>query len=783
MLKKPDYVLNAIKTFGKPLKDGVIAHKIALELESLSSDERQRLSRIAKRKLEKQTGGLGTLSHEEGHEIVYLISGRKPEISGIIEAESRGVGYRLKASYLGMEAIARHRTYVLNSLLREALKRRIVEKGYKEAFSQNKFFGGTPKFFIVGDFQEPVYVYDGLRVETRVFSDGSALVYLEPKTTWRITLLEYCRILLARGVDPRGVVDYIQNGRPRRNVVTGPFGGSALLIDISFDKRPEQVKFNDETIKQRWYKKYGIQLPEDDFIVRVDMDKNPLTYPASQVFLSTRGLPFSHEQRKVFILTPKKKMEKTKELFRTLLSTPLDIGNTKISFDIERLANLDDLRSEGKILGYGEFQRPLLRFLGTSVGDSPGDIRNSGPYSGPKVVNVVYAYPVAFENAINAFHISLESAYSGLKLGKLRKVATVPIVGKLTSIIYRQSASTVVNEMENAGEPTVAVVVLPYRGDQKFDFIKGSSLKKTKVKKRFQFVLTRTVSKVLERADRGILSNLALHLYFKSLDPDEGGAPWILMKPAGGVGSTAYAAYDVSRDIKREYDSQTGQVIKERREAAARAAICDCYGFTIRMRSKISPVGEALTRDTIRDLILDMIATGRDSLKKFDEPLQRLLLFKDGEIRFNEKALIEKGVNEVTEVEKSLVFEALSVVKSSIERVYTTEGGNPKPGFYVIVDEKTGLLYSSDVSHLTDKFTGEERMPAAPLLIRHEARSPWKNIDLNTIMHEFFDLTILHWSSLHFKTKTCLPLKLVQEIGDYSRREIIIPEDLSYLPL
>jgi len=782
-MQKPSYVFNAMKTFGAPFKDGVIAHKIALELESLSSDERQRLARIAKRKLEKQTGGLSALSHEGGHEIVYLVSGRKPEITGIIEAESRGVGYRLKASYLGMEAITKQRTYILNSLLREAIKKRIIEKGYKEAFSQNKYFGGTPKFFIVGDFQEPVYVYDGFRVETKVFFDGSAMVFLEPKTAWRITLHEYCKTLLARGVDAKSIVDYIQNGRPKRNVIAGPFGWSALLIDIFFDKRPDQEKFNEETLTQRWYKKYGIQLPDDDFIVRVDMDKNPLTYPASQVYLSTKELPFSHEQRKVFILTPNKKMDRTKSLLKMLLSTPLEIGNTKISFDAERLADLDDLKLEGKIIEYGELQTPLLRFSGSSVGEAPIDIRNSGPYSGPKVVNVVYACPTAFENATNAFHALLETAFSGLKLGKLRKVATVPITGKLTSVVYRQIASTVINEMEKVDEPTVAVVILPYRGDQKFDFIKGSSIKKTKVKKRFQFLLTKTVDRILEKADRGTLSNLALHLYFKSLDPDEGGAPWILMKPAGGVGSSAYAAYDVSRDVKREYDPQTGHVIKERREAAARAAICDCYGFTIKMRSKISPVGEALTKDTIRDLILDMTAAGRDSLKKFNEPLKRLVLFKDGEIRFNEKAIIQKGINEVMEVEKSLAFEALSVVKSSIERVYTVDGKNPKPGFYVLLDENTGLLYSSDVSHLVDKFTHEERMPAAPLLLRHEIMAPEGEIQLKRVLSEFYDLTRLHWSSIYFKMKTCLPLKLVQEIGNYSRREIIIPEDLSYLPL
>lgn len=193
-------------------------------------------------------------------------------------------------------------------------------------------------------------------------------------------------------------------------------------------------------------------------------------------------------------------------------------------------------------------------------------------------------------------------------------------------------------------------------------------------------------------------------------------------------------------------------------------------------------MGEALTQETIKDLVFDLTIAGEESLKRFNEPLKRLVFFKDGEIKYNERTIIEKGATEICNIQ-NIVVETLSVVKRSIERVYADNDGNPPVGFYVIFDDKSGLLFSSDVSYLKDKFSGEERMPVSPLFISYESIVPNSNFSIKSVLKEFFDLTRLHWNSIYFKMKTSLPLKLVQEIGEYSRREIIIPEDLSYLPL
>ncbi|MEM3526471.1 MAG: hypothetical protein QXV37_03570, partial [Candidatus Jordarchaeaceae archaeon] len=151
------FVLNALRTFGNPLRDGVEAHKVVLEVENLEREEKHRLARIVNRKLEKETDGVGAVTEENGDMVLYLVSRREPQIDGRLEAESRGIKYSLKASYRGIVLLSSKKYWIMENLLRQVIRKRVLQKGYTESFSQGKFYGGTPKFFIVGKFQEPVY--------------------------------------------------------------------------------------------------------------------------------------------------------------------------------------------------------------------------------------------------------------------------------------------------------------------------------------------------------------------------------------------------------------------------------------------------------------------------------------------------------------------------------------------------------------------------------------------------------------------------------------------------
>jgi len=773
------YKLNAVITYGNPLSRGVKAHRIEIDLPHHTIGERMKITRSVARKLEKTFDGIAGVTQEKGKMVIYLVSKKRPEVAEV-EVSSRGIILKVPLKYRGESIVSVEKLGVLNELLRRCIEKRILEKGFIKSFTQRKYYGGAPKFFVVGEFQEPVYVYDGFRIKTRVFKDGSAIVYLEPKSVWRISLLEYVKHLLSRGIPIKEIRDFIIEGRPKRKAKVAPYGLSGLIIDISLEKSVNEEMVNGETLRNYWLKKYGIRLPDDDFVVYVDIDRNPMKYPASQVFLSTKEMPFTDKQRRVFILPPKRKKRRTLQILRELLEEPLELGNVTIAFDVRELVSLDQLKEKGKIKEYGCFKLPKLRFFNNGLGDKPLDIVNHGPYSGPLNVNIVYVVPLSSEHIVKHLHNALQRAYENLKLGSLKNSGIVKIEGKLTRIAYRRIAEIVSEVLNKIPEPKICLVLLPKRGEHKFEFIKGA--KERGVRDRFyQFMRISTAKKIIE-GKRGYAENTVSQIYVKA-GPGKDKALWILLEPAGKIGNTIYAAYDVSRDVKREYDEITKRVIKEKREAAARAAICDCFGLTVRQRSKISPTGEILTGETIKDLVLGLEKDGREGLKRFGHSLKRFVLFKDGEIHTNEKLIAEKAIKEIKEELKDVKFELYSVIKGGIERVYADDG-NPPPGFYVIFDDNSGLIISSDLSYQRDKVTGEERLLADPLLIRREVTIPSDNVpSIKQILHEFFDLTRLHWQSIIFKMKTCLPLKLVQEIGQYSRREIIIPEDISYLTI
>jgi len=773
------YQLNAARTFGEPFRDGLEAHRLTVDLSQRSTEERNRIIRNLARQLERLYHGISAVSHEPTKSVVYLVSKTEPA-SGTVEVKSKGIVLKLDVLYEGTVRLRQENTFILNDLLREAVRIRARDKGFQQGFAQGKFYGGTPKLFIVGEFQEPVYVYEGFRTKTRVYPEGSALIYLKPTTTWRITLLEYAKTLLARGVSKEVLKNYIIEGRPKRFVTTFPYGRSGLVVDLAFDARPETERIGNESLANYWLRTHSIRLPTEDFVVYVDVEGTTLQYPASQIFLSTRGLNFTREQRALFILPPARERLRILQLLRTLLSEPLTLGDTKVTFNVTDLVGLDQLTREGKIREYGILEIPTLSFGGNGTGKRPLDIRFHGPYSGKRNVNVVYVAPSVASDLVDLLHSQLSQAFGQLKFGTLSNAGSVEIHETPNKIAYRRVATQALVALQNAPDPKVAVILLPIRSEAKYEFIKGASSQRGIAEKRYQFILIGTARRILG-GQKEILDSILNQLYFKS-SPDEDRALWILSKPAGGVGNTIYAAYDISRETKKEYDLTTKRAISEKTEAASRAALCDCFGLSVRIRSEISPIGEIMTSEVIKDLILDLETDARKALQRFGHDFKRFVLFKDGEVHFNERALALKSVTEVREAIPGLKFELYSVMKRGIERIFQSDSNAPL-GFYIIFNDGIALLVSSDLSLQRDK-SGLERILANPLAIRMELQAP-DNLEtpIKQILQEFFDLSRLHWQSPRIKTKACLPLQIVQEMGHYARRGITIPSDMAYIPL
>src|SRR5207245_11287088 len=137
---------------------------------------------------------------------------------------------------------------------------------------------------------------------------------------------------------------------------------------------------------------------------------------------------------------------------------------------------------------------------------------------------------------------------------------------------------------------------------------------------------------------------------------------------------------------------------------------------------------------------------------------------KYGDDELNERNLEAMNLKERDTSIPDLTFEMYSVVKLGIERIFQSDTNDP-PGFYVIMDQDMALLVSSDLSLQRDRM-GNERLLANPLAIKRElVVSNNAKPSIKQILGEFFDLSRLHWQSPRIKTKTSLPLQIVQEMG------------------
>ncbi|RLF00603.1 MAG: hypothetical protein DRJ59_07090 [Thermoprotei archaeon] len=71
---------------------------------------------------------------------------------------------------------------------------------------------------------------------------------------------------------------------------------------------------------------------------------------------------------------------------------------------------------------------------------------------------------------------------------------------------------------------------------------------------------------------------------------------------------------------------------------------------------------------------------------------------------------------------------------------------NTPSGFYIVFNNDTALLASSDLHLQWSKITEEKRVLANPLLSRRELLiSSEVETSIKQVLDEFFDLSMLHW--------------------------------------
>ncbi len=308
-----------------------------------------------------------------------------------------------------------------------------------------------------------------------------------------------------------------------------------------------------------------------------------------------------------------------------------------------------------------------------------------------------------------------------------------------------------------------ACLVILLKDDDKWRVLTGGSKEKY-----LQFSRLRTFRAILEGSERERWSkstNLVIQMYFKAY-PLADRVPWALMEPADGGRGTVYVGFDVSRRFMPAGPLET---LRERVEVAVRAAICDPRGTVVRMKTIKGARGEVLGYHLTKGLLENVVDESKAVLGS--EP-KRLVLMKDGRVGRAERELVKEGIGEFSS-STGIQVELYSVEKRIVERIYKGVG-SPTPGTYVKLSDGSLLLVSSLPPGGHPQPLRITRILAAP-----EGSGP----RIEEFAREFFHLSHLHWQSMFSKIKTALPLKVVQEIGEFATKGVDIPGVVGYLPL
>ena len=592
----------------------------------------------------------------------------------------------------------------------------------------------------------------------------------------RIDLYTYYKLFKARVASEEWLKNWIFKGRPKRKARAPR--GSGIIVKMDFQTRAKGFVYDGENKLDELWERRGYSIPADDFVVYLDIDAKPYkayAYPASVVFINVQRLVLSASQRRIFTLSPERRIAKTFAFAKKLLSEPFRINNVVVRIDTSKLVTTDVLRKEGKIREVGIVEEPKLRFHNNVLGLEPKELRFKGPYSGEKKLRIVYVVPEAHTALVKPFHRLLNQSFKSLRLGRLIYSGEILVRGRPTEKSYRAAGKVAANKLAEIeeGEKKITLVLVPRRGKEKHQFIKGMVDRRSLNNRRIQFLRLQTARKALD-GQEFVLRNLALQLYLKS--EERGEAMWILDSPAGKVGNTLYAGFDVTRETKKEYDEETKEIISERKEATAVAAVCDSRGLLVLMRSLISSTGEILTPNTVSELFRSMVQRGEISLSKFDEKPNRVVLFKDGKVyKKTDLPNVRAGYRKVKSEFPGLSFDLISVVKGGIYRIYTLDNKNSPRGTYVLFNDKVALINASQLTYQKERVTANPK--------RIEVAFSSQGVDVKQIVMEFFDLTVLDWASLLVPISTAIPLKLVQNLGEYLREDIYVPEHINYIVL
>ncbi len=680
-------------------------------------------------------------------------------------------------------------------ITRQAINRRMKSKGY--ITETGAIIPKSPRITPLGN-GEPVLVYEnGAKFQVEGLSGGHLIVWIDPKVRIKQDALHYIEWRTKNKT--KGEIEQELTGI---QVFLAPFNQKGAIDSLDWENTPstktfecppemkERIGKDMITIQDYWRYKHFVTVKADESpIINVKLKgrNTAVGYPASTVFFSTKGKSYPKSVRDSFTMPSIRRVTKTENMAKMMLGGPLEINGKEIPFET-KMADEDDLKNIGKMVSTGHVEKPLLSMGKNKTASAPKEISKYGPYSGARYIPVYYLLPPASELDVKQLHSQLQKFNSSLKLGELEKIGHSHVH---TSASFptrndywdgaRNAGFEIDKYMKTCDEPSiksgkpVLISILPNKDSETYA---GGKQGAHSDNHSIQNMTLRTAREIISgRSGMFYAQNTLMQVYLKSLGKGE--APWILEKPAGGIDGTAYLGYDVSRRQEHEYGSK--------KEAAATISMVDSQGRNLLNKLHTSQSGETLDRLTANRMVFEVTGEAHRTFMDRDQIFRRLVIFKDGVIRNNEKENIKAGVSQAIndmipkatmpdEVEVDLI----AVVKSGIERLYENSGYNPEDGVYAIFYDNVAIVATSNLGKRSGSVTVQTTRLEPMFKAMETGMLDGSEIDIKRIIHEFSDLCNLDWASLWKQPKYPIVLRLVQRLGEQYTLDI---SDPSYLPL
>lgn len=781
-------ISNLFVTSNQPLKEGVTVTRFRVPEFGKVRDP-SRIYSLARRigyRLEREFGGTFEVMGKEVPDIILFRPANK--VRELRLEFMDGSFTAIPDRELKLDpSIVQHRV-VLERIVSRVLEKSFGQLGYEQ-------YGRTlrkPQYRkIFTQDNSPVRFYlDAFYYLVEVYADGSIGIWIDMKASWDQPAREFIEHKLGQGLGEEEVRKLMLE--KKMNVTLEPGHSEGVLTDVIFDRTAGTFILKDDpkkrTLAEYWKEEYHRTVPPNDFVIMAKKvgSYRDLAYPTSLVHLTVRGESIPSRFMRLLQKSPSDRLVRILELIRQINLRSISLNENRIIFK-EMPVIWQKMVEEKKCLSVGLRENILLKITPEHKSADPRDVMRFGAFSGPKKINVVLVIPSELKDLARSFMEVLQRHFEEFKMGNLTLMEVFEIQ-KLAPMSYWEKGYEIGRyfDLKKEGKK-ICLVVLPERGGtgmEYFEFRRGIGRAKELSSKAVQAILPDTVKDVINEKDRNLIGNILVQLYLKTLDRGE--AVWLLDKPAGETPNTCYMGYDVSRISERIFDPTARTWIREKKEAAAYAAVCDSYGRVIECRSLYAQRGEMLTPDDVLRLLYEIIHECKTAMKEYyNEEFKRLVIYRDGSIPLTDLKMMEMGIQKVFDSIKdrysNLTIDVVAVIKTGIERIFDEDVTNPRVGQYVVLDESHALLCTSDMK------SRSQYVSAKPIKL-HYALS--KSIDgenhrspMEKIVHEFVDLTRLDWVSLVHSPKLALPLILVQQIGRLTVRDVSVPKDVPYVPL